>query len=212
MLLYQPVGIVIMQKFPLEGTRTKLLAAAQQLMLEKGYAATSVNEICEIAGVTKGSFFHFFDSKETLGKEVLYYYWGPIKAAHEQGDFLQADDPLERLFRYCDFITELVEHPMTPKSCLFGNFTQELSTTYPEIIVICQEAFTWWTELLEQDLIKAKEKYTPVQDFDPKSVAQHFMAVYEGNLILFKAYHDPTLLRTQLRHFKEYLALLFGRS
>ena len=52
-------------------TKEKLLEAAQQLMLAKGFPATTVDEICEAAGFTKGSFFHYFESKEHLGKEVL---------------------------------------------------------------------------------------------------------------------------------------------
>src|SRR5689334_24216214 len=52
-------------------TKEKLLDAAQQLMLSKGFPATTVDEICDTAGFTKGSFFHYFESKEQLGKEVL---------------------------------------------------------------------------------------------------------------------------------------------
>lgn len=192
-----------------KGTRDKILDGAQQLMLDKGFAATSLSEICEAAGVTKGSFFYYFDTKETLGRAVLLHYWQPIKNIHEQGVFLDINDPLERLLRYCDFIVDLLERPKTPKSCLFGNFSQELSTTHPEIVAVCQEAFTWWAEMLERDLIEAKKKYAPAKDFDPKSVAQHFMTVYEGSLILFKTYREPSVFRKQMNHFKDYLTLLF---
>lgn len=55
-------------------TRERLYESAQRLMIEKGYPATSIDEICTAAGVTKGSFFHYFGSKDQLGRELLERY------------------------------------------------------------------------------------------------------------------------------------------
>ena len=70
-------------------TREKLLETAQHLMLAKGYTATSVEEICEAADLTKGSFFHYFASKEDLGKAVLDRYVNTMFQAVQNAALLE---------------------------------------------------------------------------------------------------------------------------
>ncbi len=83
-------------------TKEKLLDAAQQLMLAKGFPSTTVDEICETAGLTKGSFFHYFASKEQLGKEVLNRFYVFLQQTSQQGSFRKKSDPLQRVYGYVD--------------------------------------------------------------------------------------------------------------
>mgnify|MGYP003395515101 CR=1 FL=1 len=88
-------------------TREKLLDSAQQLMLAKGFVATTVDEICDAAGVTKGSFFHYFKSKEDLGKVVLERFC-QVRLQLMQGSPSQKKkDPLERIYGLVDFAIEI---------------------------------------------------------------------------------------------------------
>jgi TetR/AcrR family transcriptional repressor of nem operon len=192
-------------------TREKLLDSAVQLMLVKGYTATSVDDICSTAGVTKGSFFHYFKGKEELAIAALGHYWSVRWRALEGGPFHAISDPLARLYRYVDFISEMLQQPDVPASCLFGNLSQELSATHPAIREQCQWGFAQWADSLEGDLSAAQARYAPAAPFDPRSIAEHFIAVYEGALILAKAKQDVTIITQHLQHFKHYLALLFGQ-
>src|SRR5574341_572288 len=108
-------------------TKGRLLDEAMALMLRKGFSATSVDEICQRAGVTKGGFFHYFKDKEDLGRALLDHYW---QVGHErlQGAVRHTEaDPLMRLGAYVDWFVEISKNRQIPKSCLFGNFAQELS-------------------------------------------------------------------------------------
>src|SRR5258708_29279246 len=103
-------------------TKQKLLDAAQELMLAKGYTATSVDEVCEAAGLTKGSFFHYFESKEHLGRFVAERFHASTGRLFASAPFHQAKDPLERVFGRIDFLVELTLRPHGAKGCLLGMF------------------------------------------------------------------------------------------
>lgn len=192
-------------------TKEKLLAAAQQLMQVKGYAATTVDEICEDAGLTKGSFFHYFESKEDLGKAVLDRYISWVRQSLQEAVFQRESDPLRRLYRYFDFFIELAENPDLKNGCLLGNFAQELSDTHPEIRALCARYFGHWAAALKRHIDEAKAKYARKASWDTQSLAEHFIAVLEGSLVLAKAHQDPALIEKNLRHFKQYMEALFER-
>lgn len=194
-------------------TKLKLLGAAQQRMLVKGFPATTVEEICAAAGVTKGSFFHYFAGKEDLGKAVLEHFMGGRFQAMQAAPFLKKRDPLERVYGYVDFVIKMSKDPSTLQGCLLGSFSQDLAETHPKIRAQCGRHFDRWAQALKRELDEAKKKYAPKATFDTQSLSEHFIAVVEGALILVKAKQDGKILGKQLRHFKCYLQSLFeGRA
>lgn len=193
-------------------TQEKLLDAAQALMLAKGFVATTVDEICESAGLTKGSFFHYFKSKEDLGKAVLERFC-QVRLELIQGSASQKKtDPLERLYGWVDFAIEMSKSPMAKNGCLLGNFAQELSDTHPAMRSLCARRFTEWAGLLKQELDGAKAKHLPKSRMDTESLADHFIAIIEGALILAKAKQDMAVVEKSLRHFRRYLESLFEQD
>ncbi len=191
-------------------TKEKLLEAAERLMLAKGYEAASVEEICQAAGVTKGSLFHYFGSKEDLGMAVLDRFVSSRFQAFQRAPFHKMRDPLQRVYGYVDFAMELSKHPQAMGGCLLGNFAQELSHTHPEIRARCAQHFLQWAEGLREDLKNAKATYRPKAPFDARSLAEHFIAVIEGSLILAKAQQDRKVVENNLSHYKHYLKSLFA--
>ena len=192
-------------------TKEKILDAAQQLMLAKGFPATTVDEICQAAGFTKGSFFHYFASKEHLGKEVLDRFYVLLQQTIDQGSFRKKSDPLQRVYGYVDRFIEMSTNPELPNGCLLGHFTQELSDTHPEIRSLCAQYFAEWAALLKHDLDEAKAKYAPRASFDTQSVAEYFLAVMQGSRILATAKQDVKVFEQNLRHFKRYVKSLFEK-
>jgi TetR/AcrR family transcriptional repressor of nem operon len=189
-------------------TKEKLLETAQHLMLAKGYTATSVEDICEAANLTKGSFFHYFASKEDLGKAVLDRYVNTTFQAVQNGPFLKKSDPLQRLYGYIDFMVEVSKDPARRSGCLLGNFAQVLTETHPEIRTQCAAHFGQWAGMLKQELDAAKAAYN-VKGLDTGTLADHFIALFEGSLILAKTRQDLDVIANNLNHFKNYLKTLF---
>ncbi|MBI3605594.1 MAG: TetR/AcrR family transcriptional regulator [Nitrospirae bacterium] len=192
-------------------TKEKLLEMARQLMQTQGYSATSVDQICEAAGLTKGSFFHYFKSKEKLGKAVLDYYVLSSYQMILEAPFFKKKDPLHRLYGYLDFMVERFKDPANESNCLLGNFAQELSDTHPEIRTRCAGHFTHLAELFKKTLDETKASYAPEARLDTQSLSDHFIAVLEGSILLAKAKQDKGIIEKSLRHFKQYLKTLFEK-
>jgi TetR/AcrR family transcriptional repressor of nem operon len=191
-------------------TRQKLLDAAQELMLTKGYTDTSVEEICAAAGLTKGSFFHYFEGKEHLGRLLAERFYASKQQLFQSAPFRQKKDPLDRVFGFVDFLIAMSCSPMMAKGCLLGTFVQELSQTHPTIRSVCAACFENSANHLKQDLEEAKAKYTPRARWSPQSLAEHLTAVIQGAIILAKAKQDQKVVEESLMHFREYLKSIFG--
>lgn len=193
--------------------RDRLLAVALGQMLDRGYVDTSINDICRAAGVTKGAFFHYFANKEALGEAVLDTYWQPLWALFEDNaPYLQLDDPLARVRGHCLLVADLHERPDVAPACLFGIFAQELATTNPALSALAGEAFDWWAGILKTDLDEAVQRYRPARPIDTAALAEHFLAVYEGALILARAQGSREPVRRNLLQYASTVEVLFGRS
>ncbi len=190
-------------------TKEILLDAAQRLMLAKGYTATSVDEICEAAVLTKGSFFHYFESKEDLGKAVLDRYVSSTYMAVQDAPFIKKSDPLQRVYGYIDFMINLSRDPKRKNGCLLGNFAQVLSDTHPDIRSQCAKHFTWWARTLKREMDETIKRHSPKAPIDSQSLADYFIALFEGSLMMAKTKRDVKLIEKNLRHFKQYLKSIF---
>ena len=191
-------------------TKARLLDAAQDLMLAKGFAATTVDEICEAAELTKGRFFHYFKSKDELGKVLLERFCCDAERLHEA--MLGDDrDPLKRVYHYLDEAATHAQRPEGRKGCLLGTFAQELCEAYPDIREVCAQGFSTWAKRFGEELSRAKALYAPKASFDPQGLAEYLIAIMEGSLILSKTRKHPSIVAENLRHFKAYLKMLLKR-
>jgi TetR/AcrR family transcriptional repressor of nem operon len=191
-------------------TKARLLDAAEGLMLEKGFVATTVEEICEAARLTKGSFFHYFESKDALGRELLERFCASGRRMHEA--CCGADpDPLKRVYAYLDAMIARSREPAGRKGCLLGVFAQELCDTHPRIRAACEQGFREWAKTIGKALAQAKARHAPRAAMNPKGLAEHIIAVMEGSMILGKARGDTRVMARNLRHVKAYVRSLFGR-
>ncbi len=193
-----------------KSTKEKILTTAVTLMLSKGYTATGIDEICKAAGTTKGSFFHYFASKEALGIAVLDHFWEYMHSLTHQEKFRTITDPLKLLYAYLDSFLEISKNPSISYSCLFGNFAQEISATHPAIRKRCEEGFATWENLLIQCVEGVKREYSPTLDINTKSLAQYFIATFEGTLLLAKANNDTRVVEEGIEHYKQYIQMLFA--
>src|SRR5215831_9093290 len=117
--------------------RSKLLNAAVVIIRQKGYAATSVDELCARAGVTKGAFFHHFPSKNSLAVAAAGL-WTELSAAlFSAAPYHRFDDPLDRLLGYLDFRKSMLRGEVAEFTCLAGTMLQEVYGTHSDIRRAC---------------------------------------------------------------------------
>ncbi|KAF0244517.1 MAG: TetR family transcriptional [Planctomycetota bacterium] len=191
-------------------TREKLLDAATSLMLSQGYNGTSVDAICAEAGVTKGSFFHYFESKDELGRAALQRFCTKMEWKFELAIGLDKD-PWKRVLGYLDAVEQIAKDPEASRGCLLGGFAAEMCDCNSAIRSQCCSGFRSWTEKFGEVLAAAKKSVAPRAAWDPHEVAEHFIAVLEGSLLLTKAQRDPAVVARNVRHFRAYLKGLCGK-
>ena len=211
MASYLPVGMSQPEAIlEMPDTKHRLLEAAVALMLRQGFTATTVDQICTEAGLTKGSFFHYFKSKDELGEGALDHFYQRQQQQFAGAEFVRLADPLERIHGLLDFIIKNMKGPL--QSCLCGNIAQELAHTHPRFRASCDEKFSGFAKFIQNALREAKEKHRPAADFDPESVALMFVSLMQGSILLAKTMQDGKLIAHNLEHFRSYVDTLFGRS
>jgi TetR/AcrR family transcriptional repressor of nem operon len=201
------------QTTELPETKRKLVDAGVSLMRKQGFNATTVDDICSAAGVTKGGFFHYFKSKEDIAKAAVVRFREGKRQDFDNAPFRKLADPLDRVYGRLDFAKESTgggKH--LTKGCLIGMFAQELSFTNPELRNACQDSFARMAKDFEKDLADAKSLHAPKADFDPKNLGMLYVTIIQGSLMLAKAAEANAVLHENIEQFRRYLQGLFGRS
>jgi TetR/AcrR family transcriptional repressor of nem operon len=190
--------------------RQKLLGAALTLIRKNGYAATSVDDLCKAAGVTKGAFFHHFASKERLAVAAADLFTQRAATWFAQAPFLALPDPADRILGYVDFRLSRLSDDLAQCSCLLGALVQEAYESSPAIREACFEGISRQAGGLEPDLAAALGARGLA--LDPHALALHTQAVLQGAFIVAKAAGSVEPARASLLHLKHYLAMLLGRD
>jgi TetR/AcrR family transcriptional regulator, transcriptional repressor for nem operon len=192
-------------------TRSRLLGAATDVIRAKGYTATTVDDICHAAGLTKGSFFHHFDSKEDLGIAAVEQFGAMAEALFGTAPYQAKDDPRERLFGYIDLRIAMLNGEISQYTCLIGTTVQEVYATHPALRATCDRMLSEHVAMLTRDLAEAKQLYAPAAPWKPESVGYFMQCVLQGGFIFAKAQQSPEVAAASLGHLRDYLATLLGQ-
>ena len=190
--------------------RSRLLEAARDTIRSKGFTATSVDELCQSAGVTKGSFFHHFRSKEALGVAAAEHWAATTSAFFAEAPYHVPDDPLERVLAYVDFRRSIIGGEMYEFTCLVGTMAQEVHLSSPAIRDACGASIFGHAATLEADIAAAMAARGVAGDWTAASLARHTQAVLQGAFVLAKAGNDAALARESVDHLARYIRLLFS--
>ena len=193
------------------GARNRLLDAAFYIIRRQGYAATSVEELCTRAGVTKGAFFHHFPSKDSLAVAAVNQ-WTSMSSAHfASAPYHRFEDPLDRVLGYLDFRRAMLRSGVAEFSCLAGTMVQEAYGTHPDIREACDASMGSHAAEVETDIAAAMKRYRIRAPWTAASLALHTQAVLQGAFILAKAQNDAAVAETSIDHLRRYIELLFRR-
>jgi TetR/AcrR family transcriptional repressor of nem operon len=194
-------------------TRDKILDGAQALILEFGYAGMSVDRLVETAGITKGAFFYHFKSKSDLAKALIHRF------RDDDLDIMEtfttraknlSRDPLQQILIFMGLFEDMFESMETVHSgCLFASYTHELQQFDEETHQIIMESFIEWRKHLGSWFGAIAEQYPPRIPVDIDSLADELTVILEGAFVTAKVLKDRTVIPNQLRHYRNYLELLF---
>jgi TetR/AcrR family transcriptional regulator, transcriptional repressor for nem operon len=192
--------------------RDKILNAALAVIRTKGYAAATVDDLCTAAGVTKGAFFHHFESKDALGVAAAHHWSTMTGGFFAEAPYHQHPDPLQRVLGYLDFRRDILQGTLPEFTCLVGTMVQEVHQSSQAIVAACDASISGHAEKIEVDIAEAMERHRLVTEWTAKSLALHMQAVLQGAFILAKAKGGPAIAAESIDHLKRYVSLLFATS
>jgi TetR/AcrR family transcriptional regulator, transcriptional repressor for nem operon len=195
--------------------KDKILNAALSVIRTKGYSATSVDDLCAAAGVTKGAFFHHFESKEALGVAAANHWSTMTSGFFAQAPYHCHDDPLQRVLAYIAFRRDILQGELPEFTCLVGTMAQEVHQSSRAIAAACDASISGHAATIEPDIAEAMVQ----RGLDPAgadtgwsagSLALHTQAVLQGAFILAKAKGGAAIARESADHLARYVRLLFA--
>ena len=192
-------------------SKTKLLQAALHVIRVKGYSATRIEDVCEAAGLTKGSFFHHFDSKEALALAAADYWIEGTGSLFASAPFHAPEDPVDRLLAYVDFRKALLMGELADFTCLIGTMVQEIYDTHPAIREACNRSISGHAATLIPDIEEAIRQRGIEPNWTAESLALYTQATIQGAFILAKAKRGAAIAAECIDHLRRYLELLFNQ-
>ena len=177
--------------------REALIEAAAGLFHERGYHAVGVSEICSRAGVQKGSFYHFFESKRALGLAVVEAYTQGL-AEHVRQLGSGAGGPLERLVSFLEGVHRTHEDECAKGTvmlgCPLGNLALEMATHDEAMRDALRAGLRLQIDSFEELVRSARDRGEVAETIDPRSTARDLVALIEGQLLLAKLHNDAAPL------------------
>ncbi len=201
-----------MQTTAKPSARSKILAAAFSVIRTKGYAATTVDDLCSAAGVTKGAFFHHFKSKEELAVAAADYWSEMTGELFAKAPYHNHADPLDRVLGYIDFRKQILKGAVPEFTCLVGTMVQEAYDSAPAIRDACVRSISSHAAKVEADIAEAMAKHRIDAPWTAKSLALFMQAVLQGSFILAKATGGPEAAADSIDHLRRYVEFLFAAS
>lgn len=193
-------------------SKTKLLDAALKVVRTKGYSATRIEDICAEAGLTKGSFFHHFKSKDELALAAMAHYDANSSALFAAAPYHEGADALSRLLAYIEFRKAILTGDLPDFTCFAGTVVQETYRTHPDLAAAGERSMVGHAKMLQADVRAAMRDHGIRATWTEESLTLYMQAVIQGSLILAKATGSAKVAAESLDHLRRYLELLFGQG
>lgn len=194
-------------------TRQRILDTAQDMFLHRGYGGTSLEQLIGSVGLTKGAFFHHFNSKGDLARHLIQRFanegidtFNEIQAKAER----MSNDPLQQLLIIIGLWAELFENLTEPfPGCLLATYVYEMQLFEDDVRDIINSEFLLSRHKLTALIRQISKRYPPRVKVDPVALADMFMSTFEGAFILSKSLREPDITVQQLRLYKAFIEALF---
>jgi AcrR family transcriptional regulator len=194
-------------------TRTRLLDAAEAAVLQKGFAATSIEELIAEVGITKSGFFYHFRDKGVLAQALLERYIEReddlFETLFARGDELH-EDPLHGFLVGLKMMSEMMaDLPNGHPGCLIASYCYQDRLFDREVTALIADAVLRWRQRFRDRLTLIAEHYPPRWETDLDDVADMLSVIADGGIIVAKAVADPKVLARQIMLYRDYVRVLF---
>lgn len=197
-----------------EQTRQRLMDITQSAVLEKGFGATSIEEIITEAGITKSGFFYHFKDKNDLAKALVERYVNDevaiTKELFAQADSL-SEDPLHSFLIFLKLLSDkFMDLPNGHPGCIVASCCYQEQIFSQDVRDLCSGSHLTWRHVMRERMDRIAEKYPPKVDVDFDALADMFSALADGGIILSRSLKDPAMLAQQILLYRGFVRAVFA--
>lgn len=196
-----------------EETRERLLELAEAAVLQKGFGATSIEELIAAAGITKGGFFYHFKDKNALAKALILRYLENDKAILDdifrRSDELN-EDPLHGFLIGLKLFAEMMaDLPGAHPGCLAASYAYQEQLFSEEVRQLSRQGALLWRARFRERLTAIAAKYPPKIDVDLDAMADMVLTLVDGGITISKLLRDTHVLPGQVLAYRDFIRLVF---
>ena len=176
-------------------TRSQIIRIGTDLITRQGFNATGIEAVLKEAGIPKGSFYHYFKSKEEFGLAVIDHF---AERFEQRLDTFLNDDEVTALNRIRNFLESSlarVTQNHCSKGCLIGNLGQEMADLNERFRARLDEIFSMWRERFADCLRRAQSAGELSAEMDPAVLACFILSGWEGAILRSKVMKSPQPMR-----------------
>jgi AcrR family transcriptional regulator len=196
-----------------EQTRQRLLDLAEEAVVTKGFAATSIDELIAAAGITKSGFFYHFCDKNDLAKALIERFLERDEAIYQKLSAQAAnltEDPLEEFLIFLKLMADMFQDlPNGHPGCLSATYAYQDSLFNAEVRALNVQAIAAWRTRFRARLVDIAKKYPPKIPIDLDGLGDMVMVVADGGIVMSKGLRQPSLLPQQVLVFRSLVRMLF---
>jgi len=167
-------------------TRLALIQAGTEIILEKGFNNTGIDQVLKKVGVPKGSFYYYFKSKDDFGLSIIEYHAELLIRGLQNTFSNSALTPLQRIREYFNSGRCSIEQNACRKGCLFGNLGQEMADQNETFRLHLAEIFHQWCKTLSDCIQEAQQQGDIPSQMNPDCLAEYLMFSWEGAIMRCK--------------------------
>lgn len=189
-------------------TRDRLIESARYLFWERGFAGTSMSDLLTHAGVNSGSFYHFFESKEALLREVLQGYLHALRPMVVDPAFAKAEEPVDRIFAILEGYRGRILQTECKYGCPLGRLALEIDPENRPAHKLIAENFRGWIQAVRECIDQMQDRL-PAHT-DPEALATYVLAVMEGAVMLSRSYGSVEPFDRTVSQLRDHFRLLLS--
>jgi TetR/AcrR family transcriptional repressor of nem operon len=191
-------------------TRERLINSARYLFWERGFAGTSMADLLAHAEVNSGSFYHFFESKEALLREVLNQYLPALRPMVIDPAYAQTTDPLERIFAILAGYRDRILQTECQYGCPLGRLALEIDPENRPAHKLIAENFAAWIEAIRECVLQFSKRLH--KGTNPEALATFVLSVMEGGVMLSRSYRSVEPFDLAVAQLRQHFTLLVKKK
>jgi TetR/AcrR family transcriptional repressor of nem operon len=190
------------------GTRDRLIDSARYLFWERGFAGTSMADLLEHSKVNSGSFYHFFESKEALLREVLNGYLRLLRPMVVDPAFAGTEDPVDRIFAILAGYRERILMTECQYGCPLGRLALEIDPENRPAHKLIADNFQGWIGAVRECIDQLSDRLP--KGTDSEALATYVLVVMEGGVMLSRSYGAVEPFDRAIHQLREHFRLLLA--